>query len=444
MNKRVLVCLLMLLVMLTIAGACAAPAAPAPVTPESPAAQEPPDLDPVDVTGTRERVTIWMAPDDGRFTIDSGLPQRFNELHPQWEVEIVTMPWDTMHNSLMMGFAGGELPALSQAAFHWLGTFKPLGTLRAMDEYKANNNFTDDMFLPYSWEHYRGVSGSLYAAPFAWGPRALFYRTDILQEAGFDGPPETWDEMFEWGAAIGNGVDRFALAPLDAWLDFHFYSTLLYGHGGLIVDETGTSALLETPEALQALEVYARLYEENVIPRDPAHRVDALQGFIEGYYAMVHTGTWWFGLLGTQAPELDGVWNVALLPEGTTTTTFGHCNPWIIPVNPQNPDGVNSEAAEAWLTFLFDVENAIQLSRYFGQLPPMIAAYEHPFLRDNPHVMVFYEALTRGVNSLRNVNNAEAASEVVWNMLADVRDGVSTPQAALESANAQINNLIRQ
>jgi ABC-type glycerol-3-phosphate transport system substrate-binding protein len=131
------------------------------------------------------------------------------------------------------------------------------------------------------------------------------------------------------------------------------------------------------------------------------------------------------------------------LPEGTTTVTFGHCNPWIIPINPQNPNGVNSAAAEAWFTFLFDVENAIQLSRHFGSLPPMVAAYQHPFLRDNPNVMVFFETLRRGVNSLRNVRNAEPASEVIWNMLADVRDDVSRPQDALRSANEQINRLIQ-
>jgi len=214
---------------------------------------------------------------------------------------------------------------------------------------KPRNNFTDDMFLPYSWEHYRGVSGS---------------------------------------------------------------------------------------------EIYARLHSENVIPREPVRRVDALAGFIEGYYAMVHTGTWWFGLLANQAPHLEGRWRVALLPEGTTTRTFGHCNPWIIPLNAQNPNGVNSEAAEAWFTFMFDVENAIQLSRYFGSLPPMIAAYDHPFLRDNPNVMVFFETLRRGVNSLRNVRNAEPVSEVIWNMLADVRDGVIAPREALQNANAEINRLI--
>lgn len=310
-----------------------------------------------------------------------------------------------------------------------------------MDDFRARYHADDSLFLPNSWDHYRGVSGNIYAAPFAWGPRAMFYRTDILAEHGFDGPPTTWDELLEMGAVIGNGVDRFALAPLDAWLNFHFFSSIIYSTGGLIVDETGSYATTNTPEALRAWEIYTELYNQNVIPSNPALRADAFAGFVEGYYAMVHTGTWWFGLLSAQAPELEGYWSVGLLPSDVTTYSFGHCNPWIIPVNPANPDVANPAAAEAWLNFLLVPEHAVHLHQYFGQLPPMLAAYDDPILADNPHIMTFMEILARGVNSLR-ADNAEPISETIWTLLEDLRDGVVTPQEAAELSEERINSIL--
>ena len=36
---------------------------------------------------------------------------------------------------------------------------------------------------------------SMYGLPVDGESTALFYRTDLFEEAGIDGPPETWDEF---------------------------------------------------------------------------------------------------------------------------------------------------------------------------------------------------------------------------------------------------------
>ena len=48
----------------------------------------------------------------------------------------------------------------------------------------------------------------------------------------------------------------------------------------------------------------------------------------------------------------------------------------------------------------------------------------------------------RGTDSIHNIPNAEAISELVWNMLADVRDDVKTPEDALNDVVKQINPLL--
>ena len=54
------------------------------------------------------------------------------------------------------------------------------------------------------------------------------------------------------------------------------------------------------------------------------------RGFKEGYYPMAESGAWWFGLLRTQAPELEGKWRLIYFQRGEHIT-YGHPNPWLLP-----------------------------------------------------------------------------------------------------------------
>lgn len=393
-------------------------AAPAPAEPTS-------EAQPVE----KSKVVVWMAGDDARFMMDSDLPAKFEEQHPQYTVEIVQLPWDTLHDKFVAGIGGGELPSVAQGADHWVGEFADLDGLKALDDFKEQNGYADEDFFPNAWDHFRFTDGKLYAAPFYWESRLLFYRTDLLEQAGLSEPPVNLDELLEYGAQLSNGTDRFGLAHQDSWLDFHFFSWLLYAKDGDFYNADQTECALTEEPALAALEYYKTLYDQNIIPKDPEKRVETFQGFKEGYYAMAESGAWWFGLLRTQAPELEGKWNVAMLPEGETTITYGHPNPWLVPAN-----GTNVEGGLAWIEFMLQPENAVTWATFYGQTPTMLAAFEDPALQDDFEQQMMYEAGLRGVNSIHNIPAAETVTEIVWNMLADVRDGVKEPaQAATDT-----------
>jgi len=98
---------------------------------------------------------------------------------------------------------------------------------------KACNPFIDrdqsdtSQFWPFTWEQtlYEGES---YGAPFEIDVRVLFYNKNLLQEAGFENPPQTWDELWTYADVLdkydedGNLV-RMAFLPtygnvrLDLW-----------------------------------------------------------------------------------------------------------------------------------------------------------------------------------------------------------------------------------
>jgi len=385
----------------------------------------------------KSKVVVWMAGDDARFMMESDIPAMFEEANPDYEVEIVQLPWDALHDKIVASFTGGESPSVSQGADHWVGEFAILGGLEPLDDFKSEMGYQDDDFLPNAWEHFRYADGVLYAAPFIWESRLLFYRTDLLEEAGFEGPPTNFEEMVEFGKALTNGEDQFGVAHQESWLDFHFFSWLLYAVGGDFVNEDFSECTLTNEAGIEAITFYKQLYDENIIPKDPAQRVETFKGFKEGYYAMAESGAWWFGLLGSQAPELEGKWDVALLPEDVTTITYGHPNPWVVPASSENKEG-----AKAWMAFMLQPEIAAEWADFYGQTPAIKAAFDDPKISDSPEQQAMLESALRGVNSLHNVPAAETITEVVWNMLAEVRDDIKEPEAAAEDTCQQMNDLL--
>ncbi len=378
------------------------------------------------------KVVVWGTSDSG---MDS-LIDKFEEEYPQYTVEYSTYSWDALHGKLVAAVAGGDAPDVSQAADHEVGEFATLGGLHALDDWRAAQDFADDDFLPGSWAPFT-IDGQIWAAPAYTDVRGLFYRSDVLEAAGITEPPATLDDLIEDGKKVSNGDNVFGFADQTGQLDVHVVCWLVYAFGGDFYSEDRATATVTSPEVIQALEYYQRLYTEDVAPKDPAKRVDPWQGFKEGYYAMAHSGPWWMGLQKTEAPELADTMKLAPLPEGAVAdTVYGHPNPWVVPEGAKNKEG-----AYAWLTFMMQAENQAEWFLKTAWLPSRVAAYSDERLADDPMLQQWLELGKRPTNSVHNVPNGQAITEAIYAMSGEIKSGADVRGAA-EAANTRIQELL--
>lgn len=152
-----------------------------------------------------EEVEITMAV--GTVGIEQELAERaaeiFEEENPGVTVNIQAAPETSdERRSVFLQHLDRESPEIDvyQIDVIWPGEFSHY--LVDLNEYGAEE-IADQHFAAMIENN--TIDGELAAIPWFTDAGLLYYRTDLLEEYGFDGPPQTWDELEEMAAVIQAG-----------------------------------------------------------------------------------------------------------------------------------------------------------------------------------------------------------------------------------------------
>jgi multiple sugar transport system substrate-binding protein len=127
--------------------------------------------------------------------------------------------------------------------------------------------------------------GQLLAIPFWTGTNGLYYRTDLLEEYGFE-PPTTYDELVNMATTITSDrpeLTGFLWAGAKEESLVMVWSEFLYGFGGQYTDETGACAY-NSPEGVKAVEFMKGLIDAGISPPETTawNSEEARTRFVEG------------------------------------------------------------------------------------------------------------------------------------------------------------------
>ncbi|MGH8823798.1 MAG: extracellular solute-binding protein, partial [Jiangellaceae bacterium] len=132
-------------------------------------------------------IEVWAMGAEGE-NLDV-LGAAFTEENPDATVEVTPVPWEGAHDKIATAIAAGETPDVSLIGTTWMGEFAKTGGLDPTPEDLVN---ADD-FFPGPWES-TVVEDTSYGVPWYVETRALYYRTDLAEQAGLE-PPTNWDEL---------------------------------------------------------------------------------------------------------------------------------------------------------------------------------------------------------------------------------------------------------
>jgi multiple sugar transport system substrate-binding protein len=320
------------------------------------------------------------------------LPE-FERAHPGIRVKVQQLPWTAAHEKLLTAFAGDATPDVCQLGNTWIPEMVALNALEPLDRYAAASPIVraEDYFAGI-WATNR-VDGTLYGVPWYVDTRLLFYRRDLLQQAGFAAPPQSWEEWRRMLAAVAEqaGPGRHAiLLPLN---EFEPLLALALQQEDTLLREGGRWGNFGSAGFRRALAFYLEMFERGWAPVVAGGAISNVwTEFGRGRFAFYVSGPWNIGELRRRLPaDQQDSWMTAPLPgpEGPGASIAGGSSLVVF--------RASRHRDAAWRLVEFLSQPAVQrrFHALTGDLPPRRTTWEDPGLAADVHARAFREQLER-------------------------------------------------
>lgn len=261
-------------------------------------------------------LSFWSTGGDDETAIFQKAADLYHQKHPAVTVKVQTLSWDDAYAKLLAAATSRSGPDVISGGMTWTIQFGARGAMvdlreHGLDALKAQAQ-------PAQWESATSPDGSVYGVPLDMSTLALYYRTDLLKEAGLDAPPKTWEELVGHIAKLKAAGIKKPYSQDWGNLDWIGYFNYLYQAGGTFYTPDCKPSL-NTPQAEQALTYWVDLYREHGAPTASVEASDAL----DTGTALVVGGNWIAKGIDVNKPKLKGRWAMAPLPAGPAgPTTF--------------------------------------------------------------------------------------------------------------------------
>lgn len=230
------------------------------------------------------------------------------------------------------------------------------------------------------------VDDTLYLLPVDFGSFMMFYRRDIMEEAGLDptAPPQTWDEFIYACEQIAANTDVYPLAlPGKAGVEScqEMVSYFMYQTTGQSLLNENNQVQFNTEEGLEGLKLFTKLLDFADPKSVEYSKGDCRQLFIDGQVAFNLVDSVWCvpGLRAAFGDDLDNtVAGISTPPVGDKGKyNLLGVNGWVI------AQEENAEASGRLVEFLYKPEMLFQYHDIYGAVPFMEEEFEmEPFTYD--------------------------------------------------------------
>jgi len=398
--------------------------------------------------GGGTQLVFTSAPDDTETTLK--LVQKFNDQN-KGKYKVVFREgnadtgqrFDQLRTEMQAG--GGDLDVI-------LGDVIWTAQLAANDWISdLSERFTDSErqdFLPGSVEAII-YEGKAYGMPWFTDTGLLYYRKDLLEESGYDGPPKTWNELKEMALKVKeDSRTKFGFVFQGAEYEGGVCDgcEFIWTHGGNILDpDDASKVVVDSPQAAAGLATERSMIESGVAPEAvTTYKEDESAGaFLNGDAVFLRNWPYVYALLSDPAeseikPEQVGISELPSADGKPGNGTVGD-QPFYISASSKNQDG-----AWEFIKFMTDPEQQKFRAVEGSYLPTRTALYDDPEIQESvPVVVLAKEALQhtlpRPVSPYYSDMSLEMAEQFNMSLKGEV-----TPEEAVRELQKQLESFIEE
>lgn len=348
-------------------------------------------------SGERTTVTFWNGFTGPDRPVLEQLVEEFNDSQDAVTIEMEISPWDQFFQRLLPSLASDEGPDLVAMDTAQMPQYIVRGAFRPLDDYYADESTESDALVQAAVDATKW-DGVTYGVPMNFTTLLLYWNKDLFEAAGLDpeAPPETWEQFADYAVQLtGDGQYGLAIADNNT---IPMWPILLWGSGGGVVSDDGTTSLLDAPETIEALELWGGLVRDEGISPIGLGGADADNLFQTERAAMEIVGPW----MTTGFTEAGIDFGLAPPPAGPAgPVTLGTSVAFAI--NAQSDDAT-AEAAKEFIKFWNSTDSQITWSLGSG-FPPSRTDIPAEALAENPYTVDFGAPADIARFYLTNVQN---------------------------------------
>lgn len=395
-------------------------------------------------------VVFSMGPDDSG-TLQQLIDQFNEDRAGEIQIEYRQQPTDTgaYFDQLRTQFqAGGGDIALIGGDVIWPAQFAANGWIADLTD-----RFTEEMragFLEGPVES-NTYNDSIYGIPWYTDAGMLYYRQDLLDDAGIGEPPQTWDELKEMASEI---AESEGLENGFVFQGGNYEGGTVNGleyinsFGGAVLDENDASQVtIDSPESVEGLAMERSMVEDGVTVQAVSTYTEeeSEAAFLNGNAAFCRNWPYMYGLAGDpEASQLEieqvGVTALPAAEGGESVSGLGGWNFYINAAVPQE----TQDAAWEFIQFMTASEQQKLRALEGGFLPTLTELYEDQEILDNvPVIALGGEALQRTVPRPVSPVYSDMSLEMAQQFNA-VLNGNTSPEDAISTLQENLQNIADQ
>ncbi len=411
---------------------------------------------PASVMGQDDEITLtfWRITGDSgegdapkRIWDDNGeLYEQWRESHPNIDIAIEATPFDeytTTQLTALRGGGGGDVMLVDN-----LSVAPAVGTggLAPLDDCIASQDaINPDDWIPGLYD-VGTVDDAQYSLPFDTDTRILFYNMNILEEAGVEEVPTTWDEYIAAADAIealdSDVIPMSYSGAREPALSYMWMGPWLNQLDASLLNEDRTGSAVLQENTMRAFEHGLRLTEYapeaavSYIPPD-LHNL-----FAQGRLAFLIQGPWLNNVIQQNTDWVLGEdYGVALIPGPEDGITGSANGGWHIAI------GSNTEHMDAACEFLAWVTSPeVMAVATKDHIPTRISAQETDFyqdyISDDPVTQKAIEQSATGGPPVSPVAEAPEIMQLVHRNFMSAVLGENDLETALNNLDSDLNDLM--
>ncbi|MFT9008417.1 MAG: sugar ABC transporter substrate-binding protein [Bifidobacterium sp.] len=251
------------------------------------------------------------------------LIKQFEAKNPDITVDLVSPPTDSADQTIRQTLQSGEGIDVLEVRDTTVGGFSTNGWLTDMssslEKWDGWGNLTTN-----AQNSAKNSAGKIWYLPYGFYGLSLYYRTDLIKQAGFSNPPTTWSELLHQASAIqdtsakrygyafrgGSNADSNVVAAIEAYVAKDLDTTNAF-------KLKSGKTIFSSSEAQKAVDTYFKLYKQASPPSSSSWGYpEMVQGFSNGSTAFLLQDPEVIATLAKSTSIKESQWDTAPLLKG--------------------------------------------------------------------------------------------------------------------------------